>query len=256
VAQRVQYRRDDQQTWVTAATVGPTISQYDVSSLDSEWIYHFRVINVCGSGGTGTTHVIQQALVTCNNNISYFLTPAGDIEYVFSPVQTNGISYFKISLFRQNGTEAASNIHPRKPGELEVRGSFTGLAPDPQYTLVKIDVLNEDYKASCGPVNVLVCQEVNTVDAILNLYGGARKLFLNWTPSVLTGIPNNGYRIRYKALTDTVYKTILIPRTPAVSSYTVENLTLAEQDGVEGFIDAMCSDTVFTSKAFVSIMGS
>lgn len=147
--QTVQYKLASASSWTTHETVAGNIATSNITGLEDNKIYDFKIITNCAGGTpTGSTPV-QQIKITCP---SVSTTPS-DTTIAYSFAELGGsITAYSVKLFNSAGDTEISSQTPT--GTTTRSGTFTGLTASTGYKIRVIITAGSFTKTDCTMVSV------------------------------------------------------------------------------------------------------
>jgi len=131
--QDVQMRISGNDNWSTYRTVGPMISTIDVTGLEENIKYEFRIVDNCNYGGPIASGIVTKIKFTCPNLV--FTNTYNMIQFAFNHLG-GSVDQYTINLLNADliiiGTMTVTNMTS------VITGFFTGVSPN---TLYQIQVI-------------------------------------------------------------------------------------------------------------------
>lgn len=145
--QQVQYKQSSSSTWITATTLGASVSTYTANGLLDNVIYDFQILNLCTFGGPSSGTAFQTINLTC---------PTPQIIFTFNSVNFSfphlggSVNEYRVDLLDAAGSTviAFKNIVAITG---TIADSFMGLDASTNYRL-RVTVKAETYSKQCPQV--------------------------------------------------------------------------------------------------------
>lgn len=156
--QTIQFQIQGTSTWITYATIGPTVNNLGVTGLNYNTLYNYQVINNCPTGSTtlvsGQSYVIQCVTPT--------ITPSSVTAQVQFFNLGGTIDTYTVNLLNLASTTILSSAVLTGPFPASITTNFTGLTNLTSYNIQVIPSTFGISNTTCTTVsftttNIPVC---------------------------------------------------------------------------------------------------
>lgn len=142
--QNVQYKLSTSNTWITFSTVGGSATTETVTGLDSNLLYHFRIVTYCSGGTPAPSAILTKINILCPT----VTMTATDTTVSYSFPEIGGdIDSYVVKLFNSAGTTEVATSTPT--GTTTRTGTLTGLTASTAYKLKVVPTAGSITKTDC-----------------------------------------------------------------------------------------------------------
>lgn len=117
--------------WTIHSTEGPSVSTKNITGLDSNKVYEFRVVSHCAFGNPVSSALKEKIEFTCPVVTIVDTTPT-TVQYSFSHLG-GSIDRYDVDIINPSNSVVSSNVHTTMSGT--ITGNFTGLSANTAYTI-------------------------------------------------------------------------------------------------------------------------
>lgn len=169
ISQDVQYKLSTSPTWITATSVSAITTSYNITGLNSNKIYNFRVVNNCAISGPSPSTAQTIVELTCPT-VSLTAPNSATINYSFASLGGD-IDNYTVELFDSAGTTLIQSKNQPGPFGATISNGFSGLTGNTTYK-VKVTVHATTFNKVCG-IQTITTPNTPACPAVSNVTSSA-----------------------------------------------------------------------------------